>query len=132
MEHMVSGVAAVAQRAALAAITGPQDCVRDMVAAYDRRRKIVHQGLNAIEGVSCLKPISTFYAFPNFKQTGLSSWDLAKYLVKEHKVALVPGSIFGPAGEGYLRLSFAASQDELKEGIARIAAGVHSLGRAGA
>jgi aspartate/methionine/tyrosine aminotransferase len=127
MEHMVSGVTAVAQRAALAAISAPQDCVRDMVATYDKRRHLVHEGLNAIDGIQCINPESTFYAFPNIASTGLSSWDFAKYLVKEHKVALVPGSIFGKAGEGYVRLSFAAGMDQLEEGIARIGRGVAAL-----
>jgi aspartate/methionine/tyrosine aminotransferase len=127
MEHMVSGVTAMAQRAALAAIEAPQDCVREMVATYDKRRRIVHEGLNAIDGIKCLKPESTFYAFPNIKSFGLSSWDLAKYLVREHKVAVVPGSIFGKGGEGYVRLSFAASAEQLREGIARIQRGVEAL-----
>jgi aspartate/methionine/tyrosine aminotransferase len=127
MEHMVSGVTAVAQRAALAAITAPQDCVREMVATYDKRRHLVFDGLNAIDGVQCLKPESTFYAFPNISSCGLSSWDFAKYLVKEHKVAVVPGSIFGKAGEGYVRLSFAADMDQLREGIDRIARGMAAL-----
>ena len=127
MEHMVSGVTAVAQRAALAAISAPQDCVQEMVATYDKRRHLVHEGLNAIDGIQCINPESTFYAFPNISSTGLSSWDFAKYLVKEHKVAVVPGSIFGQAGEGYVRLSFAASMDQLKEGIARIGRGVAAL-----
>jgi aspartate/methionine/tyrosine aminotransferase len=129
MEHMVSGVTAVAQRAALAAITAPQDCVRDMVATYKKRRKLVHAGLNAIDGLHCLMPESTFYAFPNIKATGLSSWEFAKYMVKEHKVAVVPGSIFGSAGEGYVRLSFAASMQQLEEGLTRIARGVAALGK---
>ena len=124
MEHQVSGVTAVSQRAALAAITGPQDCVREMLDAYTRRRAIVHQGLNKIVGFSCLKPEATFYAFPNIKQVGMSSWDFAKYLVREHRVALIPGSIFGDGGEGYLRLSFAASEADLREGLTRIKAGV--------
>lgn len=127
MEHMVSGVTAIAQRAALAAISAPRDCVREMVATYDKRRHLVHEGLNAIDGIRCLKPESTFYAFPNISSTGLSSWDFARYLVKEHKVAVVPGSIFGNAGEGYVRLSFAAGMDQLREGIARIARGVAAL-----
>jgi aspartate/methionine/tyrosine aminotransferase len=127
MEHMVSGVTAVAQRAALSAIAAPLDCVQDMVATYDKRRRFVYEGLNAVDGIKCLKPESTFYAFPNIKSLGLSSWDLAKYLVKEHKVAVVPGSIFGKAGEGYVRLSFAASIEQLQEGIARIARGVAAL-----
>ncbi len=127
MEHMVSGVTAMAQRAALAAITGPQTCVEEMLKAYDRRRRIVYEGLNAIEGISCLMPESTFYAFLNIKKLGVSSWDLAKFLVKEHKVALVPGSIFGRNGEGYLRLSFAASSEQLTEGLSRIKAGVEKI-----
>jgi len=127
MEHMVSGVTAPAQRAALAAITGSQDCVAEMLAAYDKRRKIVYDGLNAIRGISCLEPESTFYAFPNIKGLGMNSWDLAKFLVKEHKVALVPGSIFGDNGEGYMRLSFAASAEQLEEGLRRIAAGAKEI-----
>jgi aspartate/methionine/tyrosine aminotransferase len=127
MEHQVSGVAAVAQRAALAAITGPQDCVQQMLGEYERRRAVVHQGLNEIEGIRCLRPEATFYAFPNITQLGLSSWELAKYLVREHKVALVPGSVFGRNGEGYLRLSFAASEDALREGLSRIEAGAAAL-----
>lgn len=127
MEHMVSGVTAMAQRAALAALTGPQDCLQQMCRAYEERRRIVHEGLNAIEGISCLLPESTFYAFPNIKSLGMSSWDLSRYLVQEHKVALVPGSIFGDNGEGYLRLSFAASNEALREGLARIRAGAEAL-----
>ncbi len=127
MEHQVSGVTAVSQRAALAAITGPQDCVREMLEAYTRRRTIVHQGLNDIEGITCLLPEATFYAFPNISRVGMSSWDFAKYLLRELRVALIPGSIFGENGEGYLRLSFAASEADLREGLARIKAGVEAL-----
>ncbi len=127
MEHMVSGVTAVAQRAAMAAIKASNDCVQEMVDKYDQRRLIVHDGLNAIDGIKCLKPESTFYAFPNISSFGLSSWDFAKYLVKEHQVAVVPGSIFGKAGEGYVRLSFAASTEQLKKGVARIKRGVDVL-----
>ena len=127
MEHMVSGVTAVAQRAAMAAIKAPNDCVEEMVDKYNQRRLIVHDGLNAIDGIKCLKPESTFYAFPNISSFGLSSWDFAKYLVKEYQVAVVPGSIFGNAGEGYVRLSFAASTEQLKKGVARIKRGVDAL-----
>jgi len=127
MEHMVSGVTAVAQRAALAAITGSQDCVATMLTKYATRRDLVYQGLNDIDGISCILPEATFYAFPNISETGLSSWDLAKFLVREHKVALVPGSIFGQKGDGYLRLSFAASEAQLREGLTRIKAGVRAI-----
>lgn len=127
MEHQVSGVTAVAQRAALAAIAGPQDCVKEMLNAYTIRRDLVYRRLNEIDGISCILPEATFYAFPNVSGLGLSSWDLAKILARDHKVALVPGSIFGNSGEGFLRLSFAASEAELEEGISRILAGVDSL-----
>lgn len=127
MEHMVSGVTAVAQRAALAAITGPQDCVAGMLAEYESRRRFLYQSLNGIDGISCLKPESTFYAFPNVKNLGLSSWDLAKYLAREHRVVVVPGSVFGKNGEGYLRLSFAAGTGRLQEGLRRIEAGVKQI-----
>lgn len=127
MEHMVSGVTAVAQRAALAAVTGDQGCVGRMVREYARRRTIVHEGLNTIPGVSCLRPEGTFYAFPDFSALGLTSWELARYLVREYGVALVPGSIFGRNGEHFLRLSFAAGEDELRRGIERIRAGVAAL-----
>ncbi len=127
MEHLVSGVPSVAQRAALAAIQGPQDCVREMLKEYEKRRRIIYEGLNAIDGISCLLPESTFYAFPNISRFGLSSWDFAKYLIKEHKVAVVPGSIFGRRGEGYVRISFAADAARLREGVARLEAGAEAL-----
>jgi aspartate/methionine/tyrosine aminotransferase len=127
MEHMVSGVTAVAQRAALAAIEGPQDCVSDMVREYAIRRQVIYEGLNGIEGITCILPEATFYAFPNISKLGMTSWDFAKYLVKEYKVATVPGSIFGNQGEGFLRISFALDVAKLKEGISRIKKGAESL-----
>ncbi len=126
-EHLVSGVTAVAQRAALAAIQAPQDCVREMAAAYEKRRYVIQEGLNAIDGITCLLPESTFYAFPNISSFGLSSWEFAKYLVKEHRVAVVPGSIFGRRGEGFVRISFAADENVLREGIKRIKSAAAAL-----
>jgi len=113
MEHLVSGVSSAAQHPARVAIKGPQDCVAEMRMAYEERCAIVHPCLNEIEGISCLLPEWTFYAFANISRAGLNSWALAKCLVKEYRVALLPGSIFGPKGEGYLRLSFAASAESL-------------------
>ncbi len=127
MEHMVSGVTAVAQRAALAAIEGPQDCVSDMVREYAIRRQVIYEGLNGIEGITCILPEATFYAFPNISKLGMTSWDFAKYLVKEYKVATVPGSIFGNQGEGFLRISFALDVAKLKAGISQIKKGAESL-----
>jgi aminotransferase len=127
MEHQVSGVTAVAQRAALAALTGNQDCIKEMLGEYEKRRVLVHKSLNEIDGVSCILPEATFYAFPNVSKLGLSSWDIAKYLVREHRMALIPGSIFGRNGESYLRLSFAASEAELREGLSRFKEGIEAL-----
>ena len=124
MEHMVSGVTSVAQRAALAAIEGSQDCVRQMVERYDQRRDLLINGLNGIKGISCIKPESTFYAFPNISSFGMSSWEFARYMVEKHKVAMVPGSIFGENGEGYVRLSFATRSANLEEALKRIEKGV--------
>jgi len=127
MEHMVSGVTAVAQRAALAAIAGSQECVHQMVERYAKRREIIYNGLNNIKGISCIKPESTFYAFPNISSFGMSSWDFAKYMVKEHKVAVVPGSIFGENGEGFVRISFATSSQNLELALEKIEKGVAAL-----
>ena len=109
MEHMVSSVTAFVQKAALAAISAPQDFVQDMLREYEKRRMVTYQGLNAIDGISCTLPAGTFYAFPNISSFGMTSWDFAKYLLQEGKVATIPGSIFGRQGEGHLRLSFAAT-----------------------
>jgi aspartate/methionine/tyrosine aminotransferase len=124
MEHMVSGVTSVAQRAALAAIEGSQDCVRQMVKKYAKRRDLLINGLNRIQGISCIKPESTFYAFPNISSFGMSSWEFARHMVENHKVAMVPGSIFGENGEGYVRISFATSSANLEEALKRIEKGV--------
>jgi len=127
MEHMVSGVTAMAQRAALAAISQPQDCVARMVEHYAGRREIVCNGLNSIDGISCIKPASTFYAFPNISSFGMSSWDFARYMVQEHKVAVVPGSIFGENGEGFVRISFATSARNLETALEKIEKGVAAI-----
>lgn len=127
MEHMVSGVTAVAQRAALTAIADSQECVRLMVERYAQRREIIYNGLNSIKGISCIKPESTFYVFPNISSFGMSSWDFAKYMVKEHKVAVVPGSIFGENGEGFVRISFATSSKNLEQALEKIEKGVAVL-----
>ena len=127
MEHMVSGVTAVAQRAALAAITDSQDCVKQMVQRYAKRRELMYNGLNNIKGISCIKPESTFYAFPNISSFGLSSWDFAKYMVKEHKLALLPGSIFGKNGEGFARLSFATSSRNIETALEKLEKGIAGI-----
>ena len=126
-EHIGSRVTAADQRVALVAMNVRRNFVRKMLKEYETRRELVHQELNTIKGVSCLLPASTFYAFPNFTNLGLTSWNLAKYLVREHKVALVPGRIFGTKGEGFLRLTFAIDPAKLKEALSCIKKGVGQL-----
>ena len=77
------------------------------------------EGLNSV-GLSCLKPQGAFYAFPSIKATGLSSMDFSQGLLKEQKVAVVPGSAFGKSGEGYIRISYASSMDNLRQALQRI------------
>jgi len=117
----------VAQRAGLAAIQGSQDCVKEMFTAYNERRNVLVKGLNEIRGLSCYAPEGTFYAFVNIKDTGMTSEELSMYLLEKCKVVTVPGTAFGTQGEGYIRLSFATSLEDIKEGIKRIKKGIEKI-----
>ena len=119
-EGLTSCVSGFIQRAALAAINGSQAVVEKMVADYSRRRDILIDGLNTILGIQCMKSPGSFYAFPNIKAFGKTSFDFAVELLKEAGVVGVPGSAFGSMGEGYLRFSFANSDENLKEAVNRI------------
>ncbi|MEW4460526.1 pyridoxal phosphate-dependent aminotransferase [Roseibium algicola] len=115
-----SCVNAPAQFGALAALTGPQTAVADMVREFDGRRKVTVDGLNAIEGISCRVPLGAFYAFPNIKQTGWKAKALASALLEETGVATIGGPDFGVLGEGYIRLSYANSTDNIRDALRRI------------
>lgn len=116
-----SCVNAPAQFAAIAALTGPQDCVAQMLAEFDRRRHLVVEGLNALEGVSCAVPKGAFYAFPNITGTGWSSAKkLAAALLDEAGVATIGGPDFGVHGEGYIRLSYANSAENITRALERM------------
>jgi len=91
------------------------------VKEYDRRRKLIVKGLNAL-GLDCLEPKGAFYAFPSIKKTGMSSDEFAEKLLKEQKVAVVPGNVFGACGEGFIRCSYATSRDAIKEALERMEA----------
>jgi aspartate/methionine/tyrosine aminotransferase len=116
-----SCVNGVAQMAGLAAITGPMDEVRRMAEVFAERRDLVVDGLNRLPGVSCRMPGGAFYAFPNVRGTGIGSRDLARRLLDEAHVALVPGEGFGDNGRGFLRVSYAASTEEIEEALGRMA-----------
>jgi aspartate/methionine/tyrosine aminotransferase len=123
-----SCVNAPSQFAGIAAIDGPQDAVVAMMAAFDRRRKLVVRGLNGLPGVSCATPKGAFYAFPNIAKTGWKAKKLASALLEEAGVATIGGPDFGILGEGYVRLSYANSEENIARAMERIRA---FLGNAG-
>jgi aspartate/methionine/tyrosine aminotransferase len=115
-----SCVNAPAQYAALEALTGPQDAVAAMVAAFDERRALVVKGLNALPGVSCIVPKGAFYAFPNIAGTGWKAKPLASALLEDAGVATIGGPDFGIHGEGYIRLSYANSAENIARALDRM------------
>lgn len=115
-----SCVNAPSQYAGIAAIDGPQDDVEKMMRAFDNRRKIVVEGLNALPGISCITPKGAFYAFPNVSKTGWKAKKLASALLEDAGVALIGGPDFGVLGEGYVRLSYANSEENILRALERI------------
>jgi aspartate/methionine/tyrosine aminotransferase len=118
--NLHSCVNASAQYAGLAALTGPQDEAAKMVAEFDRRRKIVVAGLNKLPGTSCATPKGAFYAFPNIKRTGWKAKPLANALLEDAGVALIGGPDFGVLGEGYMRVSYANSTENILKALDRM------------
>ena len=115
-----SCTATFTQFAGIEALKGPQDFVHEMVTEFRARRDAIVDGLNAIEGVSCIKPLGAFYVFPNVSQLPLSCQDLSDYLLEDAGVAVLPGTAFGKYGDGYLRLSYANSLENIQEALARM------------
>ena len=129
-----SNPASISQKAAVEALTGTQDFISKMVSEFDKRRKYMVEKLNSIKGVSCIKPVGAFYAFPNvssyygrsFKGNSIkSSMDLSAYLLDEAKVAVVPGAAFGD--DRYIRLSYATSMENIQKGLDRIESALSNL-----
>ncbi len=118
--NLYSCVNAPTQYAGIAALTGPQDAVHHMVAEFDKRRKLVVEGLNKLPGVSCITPKGAFYAFPNISKTGWKAKPLARTLLDEAGVALVGGPDFGVLGEGYVRVSYANSSENILKALDRM------------
>ncbi len=115
-----SCTATFTQFAGIEALKGPQDFVHEMVTEFRKRRDAIVDGLNAIEGVSCIKPLGAFYVFPNVSELPLSCQDLSDYLLEDAGVAVLPGTAFGKFGDGYLRLSYANSLENIQEALARM------------
>ncbi len=120
MVNSNSCAASFTQRAALAAIAGPQTAVDNMVAQFRRRRDVFCQALNTLPGFRCVPPGGAFYAFANVEGTGMASKDLADLLLERAGVACLNGGSFGDLGEGYIRFSFANSLENLQEAVERI------------
>jgi aspartate aminotransferase len=115
----ITCAASFAQVAGVEALNGPQDSVRQMVKEFKARRDIIYELIAEIPTLSCQRPRGAFYIFPSYKHK-MNSEDLAAYLLEEAHVAVTPGSAFGPAGEGHIRISYAASREDIIEGMAKI------------
>lgn len=120
-ENVAACVNSAAQYGAIAALRGTQEPLKDMQNQYARRRKIVADGFAAIDGLSCFAPQGAFYAFVDISATGMTAKEFAMDLLEKAKVIVVPGHAFGEGSNGYVRLSFAASEETIREGIRRIA-----------
>lgn len=114
-----------AQMAAIEALKNAEEDMRAMVREYDRRRRLIVDGLNKL-GLTCFEPKGAFYAFPSIKSTGMSSEEFAEKLLLEQKVAIVPGNVFGECGEGHVRCAYAASREKIKIALERIEAFLES------
>ena len=118
--NSVSCTAPFIQYAGIEALTGPQDSVPKMVSEFKKRRDLIVDGLNQIPGISCRRPKGAFYVFPNVRKLGVDCNQFADYLLNEAGVATLPGTHFGRYGDGYIRLSYATSQENIKKGLERI------------
>jgi len=118
--HEVGCTATFTQYAVLEGLNGPKKQLKEMVTEFEKRRDFVVDELNKIDGIACQKPAGAFYVFPNIKSfKKIANW-LAGYILEEAGVALLDGTSFGDFGEGYLRISYTTSMNNLKEGISRI------------
>ncbi len=128
LTHSIGCTATFTQYAGLEALTGPQEQAENVVAEYQRRRDVLVAGLNAIPGVQCRVPQGAFYVFPNVSAFNRTSNWLADYLLEQAGVAVLPGTAFGAGGEGYLRLCFANSMENIQSALERISAALCKLG----
>jgi len=118
-QYTVTCATAFVQAGGVSAITSSQECVTRMVSEFDKRRKMVVSRLQDIEGINCQVPKGAFYAFPGIKEMGMTSEEAAYHFIN-HGVAMVPGSAFGSFGEGFLRISYASSYENLEQPMDRI------------
>ncbi len=126
-EHSVSCPTSFVQKAGIAALTESQDCVKEMTKEFRKRRNTLIKMLGEIDGVSCVMPSGTFYAFANFSCYEKDSFKFASFLLDDARVAAIPGRAFGNEGEGFIRLSYATSMENIEEGISRIKKAVKAV-----
>jgi aspartate/methionine/tyrosine aminotransferase len=119
-EHIIAMPTSISQKAAEAAVSGPQNCVDEMLQTFKKRREIITKGLNAIEGVELEPPGGAFYVFPDVSAFGMKSYDLVLKILEETNVVTVHGSAFGKYGEGFLRLCYAVSTQRIEEALSRL------------
>ena len=127
MTNSVSCTSVFSQMAAIEAIKGPRDFTLNMMQEFRKRREIVFNGLNSIDGINCRLPLGAFYAFPNISGTGLSSEEFANRALNDYGVALLSGTAFGEFGDNYIRISFANSEDNLSKAIDRLSKMISDL-----
>ena len=126
-QNIVACASSFAQYGALAALEGPQDCVAEMRAEFNRRREYLADAINKMPKVSCVEPAGAFYIFMNIKEMNMTSVEASNFFMEKAHVAIVPGSAFGEAGEGYIRIAYSASMDDIKEAVKRMDAALRTL-----
>ena len=119
-EHILAMPTSIAQRAAKAAVEGSQDCVKEMISTFTKRRELITRGLSRIDGIEVAAPGGAFYVFPDVSAYGMKSYDLVLKILEETGVVTVHGSAFGEHGEGFLRLCYAVSTERIEEALARL------------
>lgn len=126
-QNIVACASSFAQYGALAALEGPQECVAEMRAEFNRRREYLAAAINKMPKVSCVEPAGAFYIFMNIKEMNMTSVEASNFFMEKAHVAIVPGSAFGEAGEGYIRIAYSASMDDIKEAVKRMDAALRTL-----
>lgn len=118
-QYLIMSAPTVGQHAALAAVTRGEEAVQSMVSEYDRRRRLIVNGLNEI-GLTCFEPLGAFYAFPSIEVTGMDDETFAETLLQEEQVAVVPGGAFGQSGRGFVRCCYATAYEQIEEALERM------------
>lgn len=127
LQYTVTCATSVSQYAAEAALRGPQECTEEMRVQFDKRRKLVYESINKIKGLSCICPKGAFYCFVNIKELGITDEEASNYYLNEAGVAMIPGSAFGEYGNGYLRIAFSNSYENIEKAMKKISEATEKL-----